>query len=73
MRNPKDFSYGVRNLGLWNPEYILRNPDPHIRMVSGLHVPLIKKQESGSWKSGIPGVESRVQNSLTFLLNQHIN
>ena len=34
------FDCGMRNLGLWNPGYSLRNPGTHLRLESGIHVPL---------------------------------
>ena len=34
------FDGGMRNLGLWNPGYGLRNPGTNLQLESGIHVPL---------------------------------
>ena len=39
----------IRNPGLWNLEYILRNLEPLYRLESGVQVPVAKNKESSTW------------------------
>ena len=39
----------IRNPGLWNLEYMLRNLEPLYRLESGVQVPLAKNKESSTW------------------------
>ena len=56
FRNQRNFclripeSGKLRNPGLWNLEYSLRNPESHLRLETGIQVPLTK--------SGIQNLES---------------
>ena len=49
IRNPDNLSCGIRNSGLWNPEYSSRNPESHERLESGIQVPMTKNPESTPW------------------------
>ena len=40
---PETFSFGVRNPGLWNPEFSSRNPESRIQ------APLTRNPESTAW------------------------
>ena len=44
IRNPENFACGIRNPGLWNPEYSLRNQESHYRLESRIQAPLKKIQ-----------------------------
>ena len=61
----KFFACGIRNPGLWNPEYSLRNPESHWRLESRIQVPLTNTQIQ-YLESGIHGVESRIPDCLRF-------
>ena len=51
-------AFRIRNLWLWNPEYSSRNPESHKRSESRIQFSLTK--------TGIHGVESRIQDCLEF-------
>ena len=51
------------NPGLWNPEYSSRNPESHWRLEFRIQIPLTKTGIQYV-KSGIHGVESRIQDCL---------
>ena len=53
----------IRNPGLWNPEYSSRNPEAHWRLEFRIQIPLTKTGIQ-YLKSGIHGVESRIQDCL---------
>ena len=42
IRNPEKFACGIRNPGLWNPEYGSRNQESHYRLESRIQAPLKK-------------------------------
>ena len=58
------FAGKIRNPGLWNPEYSLRNPESHLTI--RIRNPGSTGRESGTQclPSGFNGLESRVQDSL---------
>ena len=43
------FASGIRNPGLWNPEYSSRNPESLLRLESGIQIPLTNRPESNIW------------------------
>ena len=62
----ENFTCGIRNPGLWNPEYSSRNPKSYLGLESRIQVPLTKTGLK-YLESGIHGVESRIQDRLGFI------
>ena len=62
------FASGIRNLGLWNPEYSLRNPENPLKLA-------IQNRSSTNkdWNkvSGIRNSWREIQNSRLFWLTLH--